>query len=184
MSYVHFDEAVRQVGKAEVTLRRLVKAGKISHKKEKTLTGFVYLVDPEEIIRYYGEQGAEADIEPSEDEAETPKQATPKQQVRLAVSGESGSLNEYWQKRAETFETRYHQAVIAQGELREELGLWKGRAEQAQNMVVKLLPAPQAAPAPVVEKPNPAGNWVVALLGVVSLALLAGFGLMIYQVMR
>jgi hypothetical protein len=210
MAFVHLDQAARQVGKSEVTVRRLVKAGKISHQKEKTLTGFIYLVDPTEISHYYGDRGSSSedfaqqmresgaevveevlihrpDAGDSTEEQAQRGEAGSTRQIRVAVASESGNLSEYWQKRAETYENRYHQTLESQSKLREELGVWRGRAEQAQNMLVKLLPAPApVAPAPDVEKvevPAPVahtpevkksehrevgGNWVVALLAVIA----------------
>ncbi len=209
MAFVHLDQAARQVGKSEVTVRRLVKAGKISHRKEKTLTGFIYLVDPTEISHYYGDRGSssedfaqqlreagaevveevrvhhakplESSTEDHGEQAQAESGST--RQIRVAVASESGNLSEYWQKRAETYENRYHQTLETQSKLREELGVWRGRAEQAQNMLVKLLPAPAAptsTPEPEkepekpvepkkAEKPeNSSGTWVVALLAVIA----------------
>lgn len=209
MAFVHLDQAARQVGKSEVTVRRLVKAGKISHRKEKTLTGFIYLVDPTEISHYYGDRGSSSEdfaqqlreagaevveevrihhAKPLEGNSEDQAQGEsgPTRQIRVAVAGESGNLSEYWQKRAETYENRYHQTLETQAKLREELGVWRGRAEQAQNMLVKLLPAPAAptppTPEPVVERPQEkpeeikkvekqeasSNTWVVALLAVIA----------------
>lgn len=212
MAFVQLDQAARQVGKSEVTVRRLIKAGKISHRKEKTLTGFIYLVDPSEISRYYGDRGSSAEdfaqqmresgaevveevrINRGESRAESQESEQgpgSTRQIRVAVAGESGNLSEYWQKRAETYESRYHQALESQSKLREELGAWRGRAEQAQNMLIKLLPAPtppsSQEPKPTqVEKPQmpeiaqQSGSvWIVGLLAVIAglfvVALVAGF---------
>jgi hypothetical protein len=214
MAFVQLDQAARQVGKSEVTVRRLIKAGKISHRKEKTLTGFIYLVDPSEISRYYGDRGSSSEdfaqqvresgakvVEEvhikgngAHSNDEDDGESGPTRQIRVAVAGESGNLSEYWQKRAETYENRYHQALEAQSKLREELGAWRGRAEQAQNMLVKLLPAPTPHPAPETPKqedvslvenhqkttPTDGGSsLIVVLLAVIAglfvVALAAGF---------
>lgn len=54
---VHLDEAAKQSGKSEITIRRLIKAEKIPFEKEPTLTGFVYLVNPEDVKAYYATKG-------------------------------------------------------------------------------------------------------------------------------
>ncbi|CAN5191723.1 hypothetical protein BH11PAT4_BH11PAT4_5640 [soil metagenome] len=216
MAFVHLDQAARQVGKSEVTVRRLVKAGKISHQKEKTLTGFIYLVDPTEISHYYGDRGSSSEDfaqqmresgaevveevrihrpdtdENSKEQPQAEQQASTRQ-IRVAVASETGNLSEYWQKRAETYENRYHQTLESQSKLREELGVWRGRAEQAQNMLVKLLPAPAPVvpeekvevPAPVaevkkVERKEAGGNWVVGLLAVIAGLFVVALGVGLY----
>lgn len=141
---LHLDAAAKLVGKSEVTLRRLVKAGKIAVEKEKTTTGFVYLVDADEVQRYYGVRRS-AQTTPkteSKHDPEVPHAVESQGRVRVAVSGDQGSTMDYWLKRAETYEERYYKEVQKTGELREELGLWRGRAEHAQGLLIKLLPAP------------------------------------------
>lgn len=137
---IQLDAAAALVGKSEVTLRRLIKAGKIPVHKEKTLTGFMYLVNPAQVKAYY--QGKGADLPEETDEpAEQPAQSKVSGR-RLAVAGESGNEMEYWQKRAETYEERYHGELQKHSQTREELGVWRGRAEHAQAMLMKMLPAP------------------------------------------
>lgn len=178
-NYVQLDQASRQVGKSEVTLRRLIKAGKVSHKKEKTLTGFLYLVDPAEVLKFYGEGGSVADL-PEDTDSEPIKT----KQIKVAVAGESGGLNEYWQKRAETFEQRYQQALESQSQLREELGVWRGRAEQAQSMLVKFLPG-GTEPDPKEQKKNQSqGNWIIATLGIIAGVLVVGVVFVGYTLSR
>jgi hypothetical protein len=183
-TYIQLDQAAKEVGKSEITIRRLVKAAKITHRKEKTLTGFIYLVDPEEILKFY--QSGNSDegrvIEPEEQSPETdPSEEPIARQIRVAVTGESGNLSEYWQKRAETYEDRYYRELEEQAKLREELGAWRGRAEQAQNMLVKLLPAPEKPqpPAPPVKhhgkEEASVPMWVLAvMLGVSAIVLVLG----------
>jgi hypothetical protein len=177
-TYTQLDQAAKEVGKSEVTLRRLVKAGKISHRKEKTLTGFIYLVDPKEVLRHYHAEGGETEAgeTDAEPQTNTSHDAQPARQIRLAVTGESGNLSEYWQKRAETYEERYYQELENEGKLREELGVWRGRAEQAQNMLVKLLPAPesQTPAAPVKEEATMPFWMVAAVMGVSVVVVGAG----------
>lgn len=149
--FLHLDAAAKLAGKSEVTLRRLVKAGKVRAKKEKTHTGFIYTVDPDEVRAYYGLKGSpKNDSEPLPEPEETPEKpeksshhaVTTKGRVRVAVSGIEGDPIEYWLKRAETYEERYYQEVQNTSQLREELGLWRGRAEHAQALLMKLLPGP------------------------------------------
>jgi hypothetical protein len=152
--YIHLDAAAKLAGKSEITVRRLVKAGKVTAEKEKTNTGFVYLVDPDEVRGYYGMRGSlnlgsdpvpraevEPDPEPIYDEPVKHAVSTAGR-VRVAVSGIEGNPVEYWVKRAENYEERYHVEVQNTAHLREELGLWKGRAEHAQALLMKLLPGP------------------------------------------
>lgn len=142
---VQLDKAAALVGKSEVTLRRLIKAEKIPFKKEKTLTGFVYLVDPNAVRKFYkmkpvAAQPAETKVTPTPVESE---EATSHSGVRIAVAGESGSVSEYWQKKSDLYEERYREELVKHANTREELGVWRGRAEQTQAMLMKLLPAPQ-----------------------------------------
>jgi len=181
-TYIQLDEAAKEVGKSEITVRRLIKGAKISHRKEKTLTGFIYLVDPEEIARYYHASPAEKPLPVEQHEPEETQNSDTEvtaRQIRVAVTGESGNLSEYWQKRAETYEERYYQELEHQGKLREELGAWRGRAEQAQNMLVKLLPAPENKIQETQKNPQKEeGNmptWVLfIILGVGAIVLVFG----------
>lgn len=187
---IQLDAAAALVGKSEVTLRRLIKAGKIPVTKEKTLTGFIYLVNPDDVTAYYQGKGADGDDIP---EAPEPvPQATPVGNVpvrRLAVAGESGNAAEYWQKRAEVYEERYHGEMQKHSATREELGVWRGRAEHAQAMLMKMLPSPtevttekrtEQTPEPPVKN----GAWVITFLSIVvtisCLVLIAGVGYYIY----
>jgi|GEM_PF-5236755 len=171
-TYIQLDQAAKEVGKSEITVRRLIKGAKISHRKEKTLTGFIYLVDPEEIQRYYSTGQPEHAIPLEEKELEEAPHShdaeVTARQIRVAVTGESGNLSEYWQKRAETYEDRYYQELESQAKLREELGAWRGRAEQAQNMLVKLLPAPEQKAEVVPQAPQKEESslptWVLLLI--------------------
>lgn len=135
---IQLDKAAALAGKSEVTLRRLIKAQKIPFQKEKTLTGFIYLVDPEEVRKFYN---IKVDSAPKSTE-ELPKSPSSQSGVRIAVAGDSGNANEYWQKKSELYEDRYQQELIKHSNTREELGVWRGRAEQTQSMLMKLLPAP------------------------------------------
>ena len=155
--FVQLDKAAAEIGKSEVTLRRLIKAGKIPFKKEKTLTGFIYMVDPAAVRAYYqikgggnftedGASAKEEDLLPLAESVST--QPKERSHVRVAVGGESGDLYEYWLKRSELYEDRYNQEVSKHAQTREELGNWRGRAEQAQSMLVKLLPSPDAPTSP------------------------------------
>lgn len=172
--FVQLDVAAKEVGKSEVTLRRLIKSGKVGHRKEKTLTGFIYLVDVEQVRAYYEQhQGTPVEVEKlssedlektteatlSEEERARRAEAREERTVRLAVTGESGSMAEYWQKRAQAFEERYHRELARHAEAREEMGVWRGKAEQAQEMLSKLLPAVTVreaeSKAEVAEQPTP-----------------------------
>lgn len=138
---VSLAEAALISGKSEITIRRLVKAGKVAFKKEATQTGFNYTVDADSVRAYYGQAAASE----SATSVEIPAKSTAIQtdsRVRVAVADESGSSVSYWHKRAEGYEQRFHAQVRANADLREQVGLWKGRAENAQAMLVKLLPAP------------------------------------------
>jgi hypothetical protein len=145
---VHLDEAARLVGKSEITLRRLAKSGKVPVQREKTLTGFYYLIDPDVVRSYYEQKsGFRITSQPPKTESKKQPAATAhavqrEGHVRVAVSGDGGDPALYWARRAETFEERYHDELKRSGELREELGLWRGRAEHAQALLLKLLPAP------------------------------------------
>lgn len=156
--FLHLDAAAKLVGKSEVTLRRLVKAGKVASQKNKTQTGFIYLVDPEEVRAYYGVKSSlklgsdpepRVEIEPDPvPVAEPVKHAVSTRQqgkVRVAISGIEGDPVAYWAKRAETYEERYQREIQNTANLREELGLWRGRAEHAQALLMKLLPGPSTA---------------------------------------
>lgn len=147
---LQLDAAAARAGKSEVTLRRLIKAGKIPAHKEKTLTGFIYMVDPDHIRAYYA--GKAEDIPESVTPApETEAPATEKKEAipsasanegrRVAIATDSTSPNEYWQKRAENYEHKYYQELEKNATAREELGVWRGRAEHAQAMLMKMLPA-------------------------------------------
>lgn len=191
-TYIQIDQAAREAGKSEITVRRLIKANKISHKKEKTLTGFIYLVDPEEIRRYYGGTPI-APKPPVADEPETEaisaeEEQIPSRQIRVAVTGETGSLTEYWQKRAEAFEDRYNHSLEKQGQLREEIGLWRGRAEQAQDMLAKLLPASTESSMPAASAKKPATVtlpvWKTVLYGTVIVAEVAVVATIVWLVVR
>ncbi|MCC2631593.1 MAG: hypothetical protein K0S20_292 [Patescibacteria group bacterium] len=193
---VQLDRAAAMVGKSEVTLRRLIKAGKIPFQKEKTLTGFVYLVDPDKVKSFYKiregvivEEGAamEGNASTTEPAGEPVPLRTPSP-VRVAVAGESGSPYEYWQKKSELYEERYNQEVVKHSQAREELGVWRGRAEQSQAMLLKLLPSPQEVevrqtgvqPAlqspskPVKETSNTLWWTVVTILGFLLIAAVGG----------
>ena len=135
---IQLDAAATLVGKSEVTLRRLIKAGKIPFQKERTPTGFIYQVDPEVVRGYY--QGREAVFTVPETSATHEVASSPR--VRVAVASDSGTPTEYWQKKAEVYEERFNTEMKNHAQTREELGVWRGRAEQAQSMLVKLLPAP------------------------------------------
>ncbi len=148
---LQLDAAAKLAGKSEVTLRRLIKAGKIPFQREKTLTGFLYLVDPDHVRAYYGEglsteQQEVAEEQAAEVRAEAPTNEVRPGAVRLAVAGESGNFAEYWQKRSDMFEQRYHQEATRLTAAREELGYWKGKAEHAQSLVTRLLPSGDEKP--------------------------------------
>ncbi len=201
--FVQLDVAAKEVGKSEVTLRRLIKSGKVGHRKEKTLTGFIYLVDVDQVRAYYelnqgtpieveavsSEETAEKpEVELNEEERERRAEAREAKAIRLAVTGESGSMTEYWQKRAQAFEERYHRELARHAEAREEMGVWRGKAEQAQEMISKLLPARtpreedvKQAPAAAAEvdsakKENSVSNSLVVALVVVLVSAVAFFG--------
>ncbi|MBU6389378.1 hypothetical protein KGQ71_02575 [Patescibacteria group bacterium] len=189
------DKAAAQVGKSEVTLRRLLKAGKIPFEKEKTLTGFVYRVDPDTVRAYYRiREGSIEDLAraagengESEDDA---RSESSRKSVRVAVAGETGGAHEYWQKKSDMYEEKYNAEVMKHAQTREELGVWRGRAEQAQAMLMKLLPAPnhvEVKPPQPSEKPAPADTdansgvvWAWLLSGLLILLLLVAAGVIIY----
>lgn len=183
---IQLDQAASIVGKSEVTLRRLVKAGKIPFERQKTLTGFIYLVDPLEVKKYYKIRNGGA-YTPEGDGADEITLNTPRSanKVRLAVSDETGNQTEYWQKKAESYEDKYYTELNTHAQTREDLGVWRGRAEHAQAMLLKLLPAPSEVVlessveggGSVTHTPRSSHNknvdegsgahWVVIVLGVV-----------------
>lgn len=139
---IQLDAAAKLAGKSEVTIRRLIKSGRLPAEKQKTLTGFIYLVDADKVQAYYKTKPAESSPAHSEQEEEAVHAVTSHGRTRVAVSDTHGNTSGYWAARAEAYEERYHKEVEKNGELREELGLWRGRAEHAQGLLVKLLPAP------------------------------------------
>ena len=151
---MQLDKAASAIGKSEITLRRLVKANKIPYQKEKTPTGFIYLVDLDQVKAYYqareGFVAAAVEGPENSERVSVPADSFTNHgaPVRLAVSGDMGGAAEYWQKRSELYEDRYHGEVMKHAQTREELGMWRGRAEQAQAMLVKLLPGVQTEMAP------------------------------------
>lgn len=146
---IQLDKAAALVGKSEVTLRRLIKAGKIPFEKQKTLTGFVYLVNPDHVKTFYKvREGSifDRDVKETiqEKKADSGESQSATGSVRVAVAGDEGGAPAYWQKRSELYEDRYTNEVVKHAQTREELGAWRGRAEQAQSMLMKLLPAPSS----------------------------------------
>lgn len=141
---VSLAEAALISGKSEITIRRLVKAGKVASKKEATQTGFNYTVDADAVRAYYGQASAQKEPVVSGQAVQQPASTAvqAENRVRVAVADESGSSVAYWHKRAEGYEQRFHAQVRTNADLREQVGLWKGRAENAQAMLVKLLPPP------------------------------------------
>lgn len=137
---VSLAEAALISGKSEITIRRLVKSGKVPFAKEATQTGFNYTVDADAVRAYYGQEAAPASQPKQEVSQATAVQSDSR--VRVAVADESGSSVAYWHKRAEGYEQRFHAQVKTNADLREQVGLWKGRAENAQAMLIKLLPPP------------------------------------------
>lgn len=196
--FVQLEAAAKEVGKSEVTLRRLIKSGKVGHRKEKTLTGFIYLVDVEQVKSYYEKnQGTPIEVEKVSPEEAEPKEETLSSEekerraearearaIRLAVTDESGSMTEYWQKRAQAFEERYHRELVRHAEAREELGVWRGKAEQSQEMLAKLLPAVTVRESADSSKekeseekqPKNSSGLVLTLLIVVLVSAVAFFG--------
>ena len=179
---LQLDAAAALVGKSEVTLRRLVKSGKVKAHKEKTLTGFIYLIDKDEVQSYYHQRDAafagalhgepEEKAEAHEEKQEVvPGHAIPsKGKMRLAVANETGNSAEYWLKRAEIYEEKYLGEIQKVSQMREELGIWRGRAEHSQAMLLKMLPAAHSpievpAGAPVSQKgsSNAAAFYVVGM---------------------
>jgi hypothetical protein len=188
---MQLDKAADLIGKSEVTLRRLVKAGRIPYVRQKTLTGFIYLVNPDDIRNYYQQRGvivgqtAEGEAEGSEEELPRPAPSGP---VRVAVASESGNAIDYWQKKAENYEEKYYKELASHSQTREELGTWRGRAEQAQAMVLKLLPAPQEVSVENRQgqerQANTSNGWVIGLVvGLILVFLIGGSGV-IYLLLR
>ncbi len=197
---IQLDAAAKLVGKSEVTLRRLVKSGKVKAHKEKTLTGFIYRVDSAEVLSYYNlREEAVAGAIASTQQVETPEQpkatvasvesvpghgeehkpahtghAIPSNgKMRLAVANETGNSAEYWLKRAEVYEEKYHHELQKVSQMREELGVWRGRAEHAQAMLMKMLPAagnPIEVPAgtPAKQSKKESSSWAVVYITAVS----------------
>lgn len=164
---VRLDKAASLAGKSEVTLRRLIKANKIPFQKEKTLTGFIYMVNPHDVLKFYNirESVIEEAVKAEKDSSGVVETVVPRSKeveksyvgststVRVAVAGEEGGATGYWQKRAERYEERYHTEIEKHSETKAELGLWRGRAEQSQAMLLKLLPAPQGVEIQQKEEP-------------------------------
>jgi hypothetical protein len=187
---MQLDKAASAIGKSEITLRRLVKANKIPFQKEKTPTGFIYLVDLDQVRAYYqareGFVSAAVESPESSERANVPADSFTNHgtAVRVAVAGDMGGAAEYWQKRSELYEDRFHGEVMKHAQTREELGMWRGRAEQAQAMLVKLLPGAQTesvrelsrgevVPTSKENKPRPSNNagngilvFVLSIVGV------------------
>lgn len=190
---LQLDKAAALVGKSEVTLRRLIKAGKIPFEKEKTLTGFIYRVKPADVRAYYKQKDGDSPVEEVEQEMEIPitRKGTEESvehdpadvhrvesrgsnpRVRVAIADETGNSYEYWQKKSEVYEEKYNQEVTRHAQTREELGVWRGRAEQAHSMLLKLLPAPggevevRPSSARSSSDSNPSrgdGTWVATLV--------------------
>jgi len=175
---IQLDAAAALVGKSEVTLRRLIKAGKIAFHKEKTPTGFIYQVDPEVVLAYYNKR--ESDISAAsqavEDIESAPKGAP------VPMPAESAVSPAYWQKRAEIYEERFNHEVQNHSQTREELGVWRGRAAQAQDMIVKLLPAPGEVQVQTEEtaKKNDSPVLIAALTTVIILIIVVAGGVAAY----
>lgn len=173
---VHLSEAARLAGKSEITLRRLIKAGKLEAHREQTHSGFLYMVDADAVKAHYAgtpERARRAPVsrpKPARPAApaqqpqasDEPSTVTSGGKVRVAVAGAHGTSADYWAKRAEAYEERYHKELERSSDLREELGLWRGRAEHAQALLLKLLPppgtveisAPRSAPGQPAEPPR------------------------------
>lgn len=198
---MQLDKASAAVGKSEVTLRRLIKAGKIPFQKEKTLTGFIYQVDPDQVKAYYQmrEGGLFAEdsqdlfvVDDGDEEIRPLPQSHQGQSVavkRVAIAGESGSASEYWQKKSESYEDKYNNEVVRHSQTREELGVWRGRAEQSQSMLMKLLPAPteveirqtpQNSERPVVARKDELSISTVILITILIVLLLVAIGAVFY----
>ena len=56
-------EAASQLGKSEITLRRLISSGKVPVIKEKTLNGFVFKVDIDQVADFYVNRNALVEAE-------------------------------------------------------------------------------------------------------------------------
>lgn len=200
-NFLPLDKAAALTSKSEVTLRRLIKAGKVPSQKEKTLTGFIYLIDPEAVKSYYKRRdGVIEEVSTTEEtdgqtisagKEETVSEAKSDElnrPVRVAVAGESGSATEYWQKKYEMYEERYNREVEKHAQTREELGLWRGRAEQAQSMLVKILPAgnqvvsstPDNKRNPELEKNDNNISWLLSIVIFLLGLLVIGGGVLLY----
>lgn len=196
---MQLDRAAVMSGKSEVTLRRLIKSGKVPFEKRKTLTGFIYMVDPELVKKYYATRNGgvyKEDGTPQEEEdfgSSNNIASTRKDKVRVAVVGESGDESEYWRKKAESYEEKYYNELTSNAKMHEELGVWRGRAEHAQAMLIKLLPSPREVDVvdEVVKTTNVAKKdqsnegllWtIVILISVVGVATITG--LLLYYFFR
>jgi hypothetical protein len=198
---VQLDVAAAAVGKSEITLRRLIKAEKIPYRKERTLTGFIYLVDPDAVSAYYASRDADIDGELSD---EAPTQETPIAIRRpgipaagLPQADPADTSAGYWQKKADLYEERYYTEAKEHSQTREELGVWRGRAEQTQSMLMKMLPAnsdveirsgadlkkstkPERTEKPIESRQAGEGTaaWLVPTLAGIVVVLLAAAGFM------
>lgn len=195
-SFLHLDQAAKLVGKSEITLRRLLKTGKVTHRKEKTLTGFIYLLDPEELKRYYriqteplplGSSFAQPNLVDDVPVESAPTPALAKSvQVEVTKPAQSDQPPEsaYWHQRAESLEDKYLQVLGEQAKIREELGLWRGRAEQAQQMVSALLPASTIVSTANQNTENKESislsTWLVTILAIVAVLAVIGLGVAAY----
>jgi len=96
MAFVYLDQAAEQVGKSEITLRRLIRANKISFEKEKTPTGFVYKVDPKSVLDYYAsrEEVVSAEVE-SEKPAEAKKEKKAAEPVEESAPQQHAPVHQY-----------------------------------------------------------------------------------------
>ena len=141
------DAAAAVVGKSEITLRRLIKTGKVPAEREQTITGFIYRVDPELVKAYYSQREAEM-------EAAAPVAVeAPGTTNRLAVSTQKQDNEDYWRKRAERYEQKYDESVKAHLHTKEEVGMWRAKAEHASQAPVPMAKAAKEKP---VVQPQPA----------------------------
>jgi hypothetical protein len=163
MPFLSIDKASKETGKSEITLRRLIRGEKIVFKKEKTHTGFMYLIDTESVLKHYA--AAEATQIAQQKEQEEKKATQKSNSVRS-----DGGHSTFWHQKSEMYEEKYLSEVAKHSETKQELGLWRGRAEQAQSMVVKLLPAAQevAVQEPVVA-PEPTKSELGVALQITAL---------------
>lgn len=89
--FITLQKAAELSGKAEQTIRRSIKAGKIVVRKNKTAQGFNYLVDKASLIELYKSETAQIEAKKLDSTSQTPSQPTSPKKILKKVPIESTS---------------------------------------------------------------------------------------------